>query len=218
MLKLQSLSSGLRSSLQRQALSTANLDLHYSSRGKNWRKQYDPGYFYDGVDLGPSVGRVNIRDFKFDKYCVRNLTRLRLVDNSKLSTAAMEYWRKPRVLRSHGVNQGVHLGARHLRGARQYPTKEQHAGVGDLVQVSANHQIAWGVIVGGKVPLGQYKNATFKSRQDQSQAVLLNEEFEPLGNRINVPLPGWLRYHNKSFVGKKIQYNKLFAISAKGFY
>ena len=91
MLKLQSLSSGLRSSLQRQALSTANADLHYSSRGKNWRKQYDPGYFYDGVDLGPSVGRVNIRDFKFDKFCVRNLTRLRLVDNSKLSTAAMEY-------------------------------------------------------------------------------------------------------------------------------
>ena len=124
----------------------------------------------------------------YDKYSVRNLTRLRLVDNSKLSVAAMEYWRKPKVIRSHQVNQGWHLGGRKLRGARQYPTKEQHAGVGDLVQVTANHQICWAVIVGGKTPIGQYKNATFKTRQDQAQAVLLNEEFEPMGNRINVPL------------------------------
>ena len=93
MLKLQGISSNLlKKSLGSTAtLSTTSQDLHYSSRGKNWRKHYDPGYFYDGVDLGPSVGRVNIRDFKYDKYCARNLTRLRLVDNSKLSVAAMEY-------------------------------------------------------------------------------------------------------------------------------
>ena len=105
---------------------------HNSSRSKNWRLHYDGGYFYDGIDLPPSVGRVNIRDFKYDKYCAQNLTRVRLVDNSALAKKAMKWYRTPRIIQVYHPNQGHHLGARRIRGTRQYPTKVQHGRIGSL--------------------------------------------------------------------------------------
>ena len=78
--------------------------------------------------------------------------------------------------------------------------------------------MAWCVLVGGTTPIGLRKTRTFKTRQDSINGVLLNDDLEPVGNRIEVPLPGWLREEKTINRGKRIQYNKLFAIAAKGFY
>ena len=203
--------------ITRCSLSTTPQALHFSSHKKDHLRHWSPGYFYDGIDLPPRTIPKNIRDINqhFGKYVATTRTRVRFVDNSQLALAGMKWYRKPMIINVIGPNQGLDRGSRDVYGSATAPKKIQAGRVGDLVVVAAAHQVARAVIVGGKNFSG---GRGFRSRQDTLNAVLLNNEMEPLGNRIMVPVPGWLRDCDRMPRGIKVQYNKLFSIASRGYY
>lgn len=214
MLRLQ-LPKALNSALSVRNLQISSTQNHFSSKKKNHQIAWDPNYFYDGVDLPPKEAPKNVRNYKFGKYAVLPRTRVRLVDNSQIAIAGMKWYRKPCILEVIKPNQGLERGKRDIRGTAKNPNKLHHGRVGDLCHISVNHQVAKCLIVGSKCWSGDHG---FKSRQDSVNGVILNNELEPIANRIMVPLPGWLRDCKRMPQGIKPQYNKLFAIAAKGYY
>jgi len=176
---------------------------------------WDPNYFYNGVDLPPKTISKNVRNYNFEKYVALNRSKVRLVDNSQIAINGMKWYRKPVIIDVIKPNQGKDRGRQDIRGTATAPKKLMHAKVGDLTTIAAGHQVAKCLIVGGKTFSADHG---FKSRQDSINGVVLSDEYEPIGNRILVPLPGWLRDCNRMPRGAKIQYNKLFAIAARGYY
>lgn len=97
---------------------------------------------------------------------IQKMTRVRVVDNSSLGNTP--YHRAPRVIHVY--------------------TKNGVGKVGDKVLLAIKGQKKKALIVGHKMP-GQRMNARF----DSNNVVLIEENGNPTGTRIRVPVPTQLR-------------------------
>nr|CAB3263958.1 39S ribosomal protein L14, mitochondrial-like [Phallusia mammillata] len=138
------------------------------------RTVYDNQTFYENVRFGYKRGKNNIRnmdrDIKFlQKNAVQLLTKVRIVDNSAKALAPVR--RKAKVIHIyHGKNVPV-------RGC-----------VGNIVKITLNGEMIKALVVGQKAPMG-----VLKARMDSNNVILIDDEGNPLGTRITVPIPSWLR-------------------------
>lgn len=112
---------------------------------------------------------------------IQKLARVRVVDNSSLGTT--QYHRPPRVIHVYNEN-GV-------------------GKVGDKVLLAIKGQKKKALIVGHKMP-----GARMTARFDSNNVVLIEDNGNPTGTRIRVPLPSQLR-------SKEGEYSKLLAIASK---
>uniref|UniRef100_H3DGT8 Large ribosomal subunit protein uL14m n=2 Tax=Tetraodon nigroviridis TaxID=99883 RepID=H3DGT8_TETNG len=97
---------------------------------------------------------------------IQKMTRVRVVDNSSLGNTP--YHRAPRVIHVY--------------------TKNGIGKVGDRVLLAIKGQKKKALIVGHKMP-GERMNARF----DSNNVVLIEDNGNPTGTRIKVPLPSHLR-------------------------
>lgn len=136
-------------------------------------------------------GRVLTQRLGLSQYCafslsasagaVQKMTRVRVVDNSSLGNTP--YHRPPRVI--HVYNKtGV-------------------GKVGDRVLLAIKGQKKKALIVGHKMP-GDRMTARF----DSNNVVLIEDNGNPTGTRIKVPIPTHLRQ-------KEGEYTKLLAIASR---
>lgn len=112
---------------------------------------------------------------------IQKMTRVRVVDNSALGNTP--YHRPPRVIHVY--------------------TKNGVGKVGDQVLLAIKGQKKKALIVGHKMP-GQRMTPRF----DSNNVVLIEENGNPTGTRIKVPIPTHLR-------AKEGEYSKLLAIATK---
>lgn len=112
---------------------------------------------------------------------IQKTTRVRVVDNSTLGNTP--YHRAPRVIHVY--------------------TKTGVGKVGDKVLLAIKGQKKKALIVGHKMP-----GARMTPRYDSNNVVLIEDNGNPTGTRIKVPLPTQLRR-------KEGLYSKLFAIANK---
>lgn len=156
------------------------------------RKFYDNQTFYDNVNFGYKHGRNNIRNMDRDpvglsRRAVQLLTRLRIVDNSKY---AMANKRK---------------GAKVI----QVYSPTQKGQVGDVCKVTINGEMHKALIVGQKLGMG-----VMKARMDTNNAILLDDDLNPVGTRITAPLPSWLRGY-KQRTRHQVSMSKVIALTGK---
>ncbi|XP_076831128.1 large ribosomal subunit protein uL14m [Brachyhypopomus gauderio] len=112
---------------------------------------------------------------------IQKLTRVRVVDNSTLGTTP--YHRPPRVIHVY--------------------TKNGVGKVGDTVLLAIKGQKKKALIVGHKMP-----GPCMTPRFDSNNVVLIEENGNPTGTRIKVPLPTHLRKMEG-------QYSKVLAIAQR---
>ncbi|GFS08841.1 mitochondrial ribosomal protein L14 [Elysia marginata] len=101
-------------------------------------------------------------------YEIRNLARMRIVDNSAIGKAAAEIGKPPRVIHVYNKKNIGHLG--------------------DKVLVTVKGEMRRAYIVGLK-----QKQKANVPRMDTNNIVLVDDNGNPLGNRIHVPIPSCLR-------------------------
>ncbi|XP_036403325.1 39S ribosomal protein L14, mitochondrial [Megalops cyprinoides] len=110
---------------------------------------------------------------------IQKMTRVRVVDNSALGNTP--YHRPPRVIHVY--------------------TKNGVGKVGDKVLLAIKGQKKKALIVGHKMP-----GACMTPRFDSNNVVLIEENGNPTGTRIKVPVPSHLR-------GKEGDFSKVLAIA-----
>ncbi|KAM9803980.1 large ribosomal subunit protein uL14m [Neosynchiropus ocellatus] len=103
---------------------------------------------------------------------IQKMTRVRVVDNSTLGTTP--YHRPPRVIHVY--------------------TKNGVGKVGDKVLLAIKGQKKAAIIVGHKMP-----GARMTPRFDSNNVVLIEDNGNPTGTRIKVPLPTQLREREGDF-------------------
>lgn len=101
---------------------------------------------------------------------VRLLTRMNIVDNSKIGREAKEAGKKVKLI--------------HVYNKSKYPM----GGLGDKVLVTILGQMKKGVVVGCV-----QKQKTFVPKFDSNNLVLIDNNNVPLGTRIEAPIPNILR-------------------------
>jgi len=154
--------------------------------------QYDNQAFYDNVRYGYQGARSNIRNIKrqselFRKSGFQKLTRVRIVDNT--SHAKLAWRRNPRVI--------------------QVYKKNGFGNVGDLVLITVGGIMKRALIVGQRQNLG-----VLKARMDSNNVIILDNDGNPEGTRITVPVPAWLRgYQSKT--KRPIAMSKVIALSSR---
>ncbi|KAH8008760.1 hypothetical protein HPB51_003593 [Rhipicephalus microplus] len=111
-------------------------------------------------------------------------SRLRVVDNSALGRQAMMDGKPPKII--------------------QVYNKTGIASIGDKVLVAILGQKKKGFVVGCK----HMKQRPLVPRYDTNNMVLLDDNGNPLGTRILVPLPSMLR-------GEKPRYSKILALCSR---
>ncbi|XP_005100955.1 39S ribosomal protein L14, mitochondrial [Aplysia californica] len=108
---------------------------------------------------------------------VRLLSRMRIVDNSAIGRAAAEIGKPPRVIHVYNKKQVGHLG--------------------DKVLVTVKGEMRRAYIVGLK-----QKQRPNVPRTDTNNIVLVDDNGNPLGNRVLVPIPSALRANKKGDLTK----------------
>ncbi|OQR74429.1 39S ribosomal protein L14 [Tropilaelaps mercedesae] len=106
---------------------------------------------------------------------IHKLTRLRVVDNSKLGKEAMMEGKPPKVI--HVYN------------------KTGRADLGDKVLLTIKGQMKKGIVVGAKWKEQQ----VLRPRFDSNNVVLIDDSGNPLGSRILAPLPMKLRSQKEEY-------------------
>lgn len=153
--------------------------------------EYDNQVFYDNVRYGQKFGQGNVRDRNRDtkliqRQAFQKLTRVRVVDNSKLALQA--YHRYPTVIHVY-----------HKSGFGR---------VGDVVLLAIGGVMKKALIVGQKQPMGP-----MVARTDSNNVILIGEDGTPEGTRITVPIPAYLR---SVHVWKdRVQMSKVIAIAGR---
>ena len=133
----------------------------------------------------------NVRDRNRNSKLVQRqafqkMTRVRVVDNSKLALQA--YHRYPRVIHVY-----------HKRGVGM---------LGDVVLLAIGGTMKKAVIVGQKQPIGH-----LAPRMDSNNVILIGDDGTPEGTRITVPIPNYLR---RVRVWKnRVQMSKVIAIAGR---
>ncbi|KAK7602787.1 hypothetical protein V9T40_006761 [Parthenolecanium corni] len=122
---------------------------------------------------------------------IRNLTRLRVVDNSPIGKQAMAEGKPPKVI---NVYNRPNVGT-----------------IGDVVLMAIKGEKKKGIIVG----CVKTQKANIP-RFDTNNVVLIEHNGSPIGTRIHVPIPHILRtkLKEKTFA-KGADYTKLLAIATK---
>ncbi len=98
------------------------------------------------------------------------MTRIRIVDDSKLAKEGMNYKRAPKVI--HVYN------------------KKGIGNIGDKVLLAVKGQKQKAIIVGCKNNVRKYE---LGPNFDSNNCVLVDDQLTPLGSRILVPIPSSLR-------------------------
>ncbi|KAB7497495.1 39S ribosomal protein L14, mitochondrial [Armadillidium nasatum] len=133
------------------------------------------------------------RSFSTSEVCcqVRKMTRLRVVDNSPIGKAAMLEGKPPKVIHVY--------------------TKKKFGYLGDKVLVAIKGQKVKGILVGCV-----QDQDPFIPKFDSNNVVLIDENGNPLGNRIYVPIPTILRkmLKDKSYP-KQADYTKILSIATR---
>jgi len=154
--------------------------------------QYDNQSFYDNVTYGHRGARNNIRNIKrnaeiFKRSGFQKLTRVRIVDNT--SHAKLAWRRNPRVI--------------------QVYKKSGFGNVGDMVLITVGGIMKRALIVGQRQNMG-----VMKARMDSNNVIILDNDGNPEGTRITVPVPAWLRgYQSKT--KRPIAMSKVIALSSR---
>ncbi|GFO04079.1 39S ribosomal protein l14, mitochondrial [Plakobranchus ocellatus] len=99
---------------------------------------------------------------------IRNLARMRIVDNSAIGKAAAEIGKPPRVINVYNKKNVGYLG--------------------DKVLVTVKGEMRRAYIVGLR-----QKQKPNVPRMDTNNIVLVDDNGNPLGNRIHVPVPSCLK-------------------------
>ena len=154
--------------------------------------RYDNQAFYDNVRFGYKGARSNIRNIDrnpaiFRKSAFQKLTRVRIVDNT--SHAKLAWRRNPRVI--------------------QVYKKNGFGNVGDMVLITVGGIMKRALIVGQRQNLG-----VLKARMDTNNVIILDNDGNPEGTRITVPIPAWLRGYN-SQTKRPIAMSKVIALSSR---
>ncbi|XP_078040105.1 mitochondrial ribosomal protein L14 [Augochlora pura] len=119
------------------------------------------------------------------------LTRLRVVDNSEIGKQAMMEGRPPRCI--HVYNK---IGVGYI---------------GDVVMVAIKGEKKKGILVGLK-----QRQKTKVPKFDSNNLVLIDDNGQPLGTRIHVPIPNILRTIMRDKTHSKgADYTKILAIATK---
>ena len=117
---------------------------------------------------------------------IQKLTRMRVVDDSRIGQEAMSLGRPPKVIQVYNKrhNSRVH-------GA--------YGKLGDIVKVAVMGELKKGIIVGMRC-----KQTHGVPRYDTNNVVLISEDGTPLGKNVTVPIPHEL----KDILKKKTHYKK----------
>lgn len=127
------------------------------------------------------------RDTKLvQRQAFQKLTRVRVVDNSKLALQA--YHRYPRVIHVY-----------HKTGFGR---------VGDVVLLAIGGIMKKALIVGQKQPMGP-----MVARTDSNNVILIGDDGTPEGTRITVPIPAYLR--SVQVWKERVQMSKVIAIAGR---
>lgn len=122
---------------------------------------------------------------------LRKLTRLRVVDNSKVGKRAMAEGKPPKVI-------GIY-------------NRTQVATIGDMVLMAIRGRKQRGIVVG--CVKTQPVNIP---RFDTNNVVLIRSNGSPVGTRIHVPIPHLLRtILSKRSTAKRPDYTKMLAIATR---
>lgn len=122
---------------------------------------------------------------------IRKLARLRVVDNSVIGKKAMTEGKPPRVIHVY--------------------TKTSIGFLGDLVLLAIKGEKVKGILVG----LKQLQHAKIP-RFDTNNVILIDDNGTPLGTRIQVPVPNFLRTKMKEKTRRKgADYTKMLAIASR---
>lgn len=122
---------------------------------------------------------------------IRNLARLRVVDNCEIGKRAMAEGKPPRVIRVYN--------------------KKSIGYIGDRVLMAIKGEKKKGILVG----LKQIQKPNVP-KYDSNNVVLIDDNGTPLGTRIHVPIPAVLRTILKEKTHSKgADYTKLLAIATK---
>lgn len=153
--------------------------------------EYDNQVFYDNIKYGQKFGQGNVRDRKRDtklvqRQALQKLTRVRVVDNSKLALQA--YHRYPTVI--------------------QVYHKSGFGRVGDVVLLAIGGIMKKALIVGQKQPMGP-----MVARMDSNNVILIGEDGTPEGTRVTVPIPAYLR--GVQVWKERVQMSKVIAIAGR---
>lgn len=154
---------------------------------------FDNQYFYKNIRYGYKQGRRNIRNLYGTRKTrannsIQKLTRVRVVDNSALGTQA--YHRYPRII--HCYSMYKHGGGK----------------AGQMVLITIGGEKKKAFVVGQRQIMG-HKMA----KQDTNNVILLENDGNPTGTRITVPIPAWLRGHKPTRYN--IQMSKIIAIAGR---
>ncbi|EFP07769.1 hypothetical protein CRE_26147 [Caenorhabditis remanei] len=125
---------------------------------------------------------------------IHRRTRLNVVDNSALGKEADTTGKLPYCI--HVYKQG--------RRAKHMP----HAELGDKILVAIRGQMRKAYVVGANTHVHYRKHGVPVT--DQNMIVLLDEEGNPLGNRITAPIPTKLMANRAN-----VQFSKVLALANK---
>lgn len=143
--------------------------------------------------VAPTTSNLHAKYFHTTNVCneIRTLARLRVVDNSEIGKRAMAEGKPPRVI---GVCTPNRVGY-----------------IGDKVVVAIKGEKKKGILVG----LKQVQKPNVP-RFDTNNIVLIDDNGSPLGTRIHVPIPSFLRTKLKSMTyAKGPDYTKVLAIATR---
>ena len=119
-------------------------------------------------------------------------TKMKVVDNSKIGMEAMQMGKPPKVVQ-------VYSKRHHSRPHGAYGK------LGDIVKVAIRGEMKKGIIVGMKA-----KQLHGIASFDTNNIVLINDDGNPLGNQVSVPVPRQLKdILNRKTHYKQPEYNKI---------
>ncbi|KAM6463911.1 large ribosomal subunit protein uL14m isoform 1-T1 [Liasis olivaceus] len=138
-------------------------------------------YRYLGLALPQISSATNKRNFSLSSVCsyIQKMTRVRVVDNSTLGNTP--YRRPPKCIHVY--------------------TKNGVGKVGDQILLAIKGEKKKALIVGCKFP-----GPRMTPRFDSNNVVLIEDNGNPVGTRIKVPIPSLLR--------KKKEFSKVLAIAS----
>ncbi|CAF1023089.1 unnamed protein product [Brachionus calyciflorus] len=118
-----------------------------------------------------NISSISTRDFSVSMKLehVQFMSRMKIVDDSKLARDGMTYKRAPKII--HVYN------------------KKQIGGIGDKVLLAVKGQKQKAIIVGCK----NYVRKDGIPNFDSNNCVLVDDQDTPLGTRITAPIPASLR-------------------------
>ena len=187
-------------------LGNGQIMMHFNSYvqgrfGSTWRYANELNVHYRGVypdRIKHYTHQKHYKSIKVHTYGVQKQSKLRAVCNAQIGREAMAEGRPPKIIQ---VYSNVHRKKPH----------GSYGKLGDRVLMAIKGEMKKGIIVGLRA--NQLHGIP---RFDSNNVVLIEDSGNPIGNRINVPIPNCIKpILKRNSHAKKADYTKLFAIATK---